>query len=93
MNENIRNYWATQELLDYGYKLVIKRSKKSAKVIIKFNDGEIYTQFKIEQDNIMGDEMCVVYDEWNDDITDYLDYTSTIDDCIKGCVCRFITCY
>ena len=93
MNENIKKYWATQELLNYGYKLVVKRNKKSAKVIIKFSDGDIYTQFKIEQDDIMGDEVCVVYDECNEDITDYLDYTSTIDDCIKGCIYRFITCY
>lgn len=89
MNENIKKYWATQELLDYGYKLAIKRNKKSAKVIVKFNDGDIYTQFKIEK----AIDMYFIYDEWGDNITDTFDYTDSMDDCIKSCIYAFITRY
>lgn len=89
MTENVKSYWATRKVLEYGYKLKIKQNKNSTKVIILFPDGEIYTQFKIEK----AIDMYFIYDEWGDNITDTFDYTDSMDDCIKSCMYAFITRY
>lgn len=94
MNETIRNYWGTQEVLDRGYQIRIEREEEL--VTITIGDEEWYTKFFIGHNKFEDDEWYSVYHSngWANkrfNITEELEFTNSFDECIKGCMYYFIT--
>lgn len=85
---NYKDYWCYKEIIEYGYIVDVKKEKEEVELTIKFDDGDTYTSFLIKEFEVLGDKMLMVYNE-DEDITECLDFTQTIDECIKGCLHYF----
>lgn len=93
MNETIKNFWATQEIIERGYKIKITRKYGNATVEIKTN-GSTDAKFEIIHYEYKDFDLegYSVYDGF-DEITEYLDFTDTLDECINGCIYYYYTRY
>ena len=96
-NDSIKKYWCYGEITKNGYKISISRKKNTYNafnyyISIKFSDGDAYADFKIIEFN---DEMGNNFLVYNNDmiINEEMDYTDTLDNCIKGCLYYFYTRY
>jgi hypothetical protein len=92
--EQIKNYWAYQDV-SKNYKINIKETKDGARVTISDKYG-VEAMFKVKRYSYNLDTMTVegysVYDR-ADNITEELDYSENINDCVKGCIYYFSTRY
>ena len=92
-----KDYWAYKEVSkNWESEVEVYHNRDNepvgAKVIIWYDKGENdkYAEFKIERDEEYGD--WFVYDDGML-INDSMDYTDTLEDCIKGCFYYFHTRY
>lgn len=96
--DTIKKYWAYEEIISHGYKITFKDIKDGVRVSISDKYG-IEASFKVKSYRYDLDTFSVdgynVYDitNGNKDITEALDYTETIEDCVKGALYYFNTRY
>jgi hypothetical protein len=92
--EMIKNYWAYQEVVK-NYKVSIKETKDGARVTISDKYG-VEAMFSINYYSYDLDTFTVegysVYDR-HYNITEELEYTENINDCVKGSIYYFNTRY
>lgn len=90
---NYKDYWAYKEMTEYGYKVEVNKDS----VIIYYEDGDIYTNFKFNYDD--ESEFYLVYDckgDLNSEgecINDELEEYDTYDEVVKQCLHYFWTRY
>lgn len=95
--DSYKDYWAYKEVSkNWESEVEVYHNRDNepvgAKVIVWYDKGENdkYAEFKIERDEEYGD--WFVYDDGML-INDSMDYTDTLEDCIKGCFYYFHTRY
>lgn len=89
---NYKDYWCYKEIREYGHKVEVKQGEKGVEVIIRFYDDDIYTDFLIEEFYVLDEKMLVVTNQ-GEDITECLEFTQTIEECVKGCLYYFWSRY
>ena len=93
--EDIKKYWCYEELKKRNYNIKIEEKKRQVKVSI-ISKYDCYT-FTIKNYNYNLDTITIsgynVYDMQGYDITNYLEFTETIEDCVKGVLYHFYTRY
>lgn len=96
--EIITKYWAYNDIESHGYKISFKDTKDSVIVNISDKYG-VQARFKIKSYKYNLDTFDIkgysIYDITNciRDITNELEYTETLEDCVKGVLYYFNTRY
>ncbi len=97
-----KEYWAYQEVTkNWESDIVISEDGKSATVTIWYDksDNDIYATFEImlfTVDDIENSDTWFIYDTTGGEhmiLNDYVDFTETLDECIKSCFYYFHTRY
>lgn len=102
VNEKVLNYWAAEEVLKNGYKLKLKKSKslKDRNVYsfkILFPDGDVYANFEIveffPEAELNETKNSYIIKEFSEYITEELEFTDSLNECLESCIYRFYTRY
>lgn len=86
--DNYKDFWAYQRIIDGGYKVEVTKGENQSTVKILFEDGDVYTTFKIKkEEGFFGayDDGCLINENF--------DYDDTMEHCICECLAFFVNRY
>lgn len=98
--ESVKNYWGYNDIKKLGYSVrITKRECKNkwlAYTVTIARGKEKYASFEIRE--MQPDELCgIMYWVYDKQLETYInedmDFTSTLEECINGCLYRFLTRY
>lgn len=89
LNNEIRNYWGYEKLVDLGYKISLYEIKEN-EYLIKIKGNNYDVKFNI---TMFEDTYFVKDNNQNIDITEELDFTRKLNECIKSIIYYFSTRY
>ena len=89
MSDDVKQYWAYKEIKKNKYKVELLKDKEN-NIIIKIKDyiNDLITTFKI----VEFENMLFIYND-NELINDEVDFTNTVDECVKSSIYYFSTRY